>query len=445
MDIERIIISELIQCEAEERIDALIELEKIKFSNGTYNSLLQTIRELALLRKNVDIISIYQTNQNISAAEISKISGESPSPAYLFDHIKLLYEKKYRSEIIETVSKGLGLLKSGSHTDDIDDIKNGLIADLSGISLGEKAEFENISEYKRKIEEQLNSKSEIEGFSWGISDLDRWTSGIVIPRVYVIGGLKKSGKTRFLIHTIKSILDQGTQIVFESMEMPAYEVTKLLHSTYTGFNDIRFRSSSFMSKEEIEIFRAVNIDEKLFGLECKVGLKIDQLLSRIRRYAKMGFKIVAIDYLQRISHDRNRQAQELEDITIKLADSCRQNNIALILLSQLNAAGEKETPNMGHLKGCVEENTLIDGKPIKEYYFENLKKEIKSFDTETKKIEKRIISQIIDSGTKECFEITTKSGKKIIVSGTTKLYTGAEKWEDVADIKEGMEIVVDTD
>ena len=58
-----------------------------------------------------------------------------------------------------------------------------------------------------------------------------------------------------------------------------------------------------------------------------------------------------IDYIQRISHDRNRQAFELEDISIKLADSARQNNIALILLSQLNAAGEREAPNMGHLKG----------------------------------------------------------------------------------------------
>ena len=55
----------------------------------------------------------------------------------------------------------------------------------------------------------------------------------------------------------------------------------------------------------------------------------------------MGFKVICIDYIQRISHNRNNQAQELEDISIKLADAAR----------QLNAAGEREIPNMGHLKG----------------------------------------------------------------------------------------------
>ena len=58
-----------------------------------------------------------------------------------------------------------------------------------------------------------------------------------------------------------------------------------------------------------------------------------------------------IDYLQRIDHDRNRQAQQLEDISTRIADSARLNNIAIVLLSQLNVQGEREIPSIAHLKG----------------------------------------------------------------------------------------------
>ncbi len=351
MDIERTIIAELINAEPTQRIDAIIELEKIKFENEDCQSLFNTIRDLVLSQKEIDIVSIYQANQNIKAIEISKISTEYIHTAHLPAHIESLKDKKYKSELLKIIDSHNKIINTGVDAFDLDEMRNGLIADLSSLTRDDKSEFENISYYKKQIEEHLNSKSLIEGFSWDISDLDRWTSGIVLPRVYVIGGLKKSGKTRFLIHTIKALLKQKVPNVFLSMEMPAYEVTKLLHASYLGFNDARFRSSSFMNKEDMMLFRSVEIDEKIFGLECKSGLRLDQVLSRVRRYAKMGFKVIMVDYIQRISHDRNRQAQELEDISIRLADSARQNNVALILLSQLNAMGEKETPNMGHLKG----------------------------------------------------------------------------------------------
>jgi replicative DNA helicase len=349
--LERTIIAELIFCSKGERIDAIINLEKIKFKDNQCQSLFNTIRDLALLQKEVDIVSIFQANQEVSAIEISKLSGEYTSVSLLLYHTKILIELKYKEDLIRIIDNCSMAIKAGYNADDIDEEKNGLIADLSALSIGDTAQFENIAHYKKQIEEHINSKAHIEGFSWDISDLDYWTSGIVLPRVYVIGGLKKSGKTRFLIHTIKALLKQNIPNVFLSMEMPAYEVTKLLHASYLGFNDIRFRSSSFMNQEDMIQFKSIKIDEKLFGLECKSGLKLDQVLSRVRRYAKMGFNVVMIDYLQRISHDRNKQAQELEDISIRLADSARQNNVALILLSQLNAMGEKETPNMGHLKG----------------------------------------------------------------------------------------------
>lgn len=351
LDIEQIVLGELIEIDSTRRIDAIIELDKIKFENSTYESIYSTIKTLALENKAVDCVSIYQNNKNVPAVEISKLTLGISSPEYLFSHIGFLKDRDYKKQLSGKIKQSLKLIELGQDAQDLDEIKNGLIADLSCLARDEQSNFENLQEHKRQIEKQIYSASDIEGFSWGISDLDKWTSGIVIPRVYVIGGLKKSGKTRFLIHTIKSLHEKNVKSVFLSMEMPGYEVTKLLHASFTGLNDLRFRSSSKLKHEELLMFKSVEINSNNFSLECRSGLKLEQILSRVRRYAKMGHKVIMIDYLQRISHDRNRQAQELEDISIKLADSARQNNVALILLSQLNAMGEKETPNLGHLKG----------------------------------------------------------------------------------------------
>ncbi|MCH7826521.1 MAG: hypothetical protein IIC75_00890, partial [Bacteroidetes bacterium] len=110
-------------------------------------------------------------------------------------------------------------------------------------------------------------------------------------------------------------------------------------------------SSSILRDDERQKFENVELNQSLLGIECKPGLRIEGVLSRIRSYSKLGYKVIFIDYLQRISHNRNNQAQELEDISIKIADSARANNISIILLSQLNALAEREVPTPAHLKG----------------------------------------------------------------------------------------------
>lgn len=349
MNLERIVIGELIHCNKQIRLDALIELQKIPF--GEYQSLFNTIVELSLTNKDVDTISLFQTNKEYSAKDISDIFHETYTDAYLQQHIYLLKSKKFKGELSKIINKNLKEIESGDFGEDLEEIKNSLIIELSSLTTDDKAEFDRISTYKLKIIDQLNSNRRIEGYSWGITDLDHWTSGIVIPRVYVLGGLKKSGKTRFLIQTLKFLHSQEVPTVFLSLEMPAYEVTKLLYSSMTGFNDLKFRAGSYLKQEERQEFERININEEILGLECRAGLSLEQILSRVRRYSKMGFRVIAIDYIQRINHDRNKQAQELENISIKLSDSARQHQVSLILLSQLNAMGEREAPNMGHLKG----------------------------------------------------------------------------------------------
>ncbi len=351
-EIERSIIGELMLADESDRLEALSLLnDPGLIEDKKHKILLNTISDLSVRRKSVDEISIYNLNQIFTLSELSKIHSEAISPAKLKEHIYILKERKYKKTIIENLNKSLNLISTAVHADDIEEVKNGLIVDLSSIELGSRSEFIDLDFYNSKLFEQMDSRKEIEGYSWGVPELDLWTSGIVSSRVYVIGGLKKSGKTRLVIHTLKQLHNQKIPSAFLSIEMPAYEVNKLLRSTFSGINDIRLRSSALLSNEERKRLSELKIDKSLFGIECKSGINLQQVLSRIRKYSKLGFKVIFIDYLQRIAHNRSQQAFELEDISIKIADAAREYNVAIVLLSQLNAEGEKDAPNMGNLKG----------------------------------------------------------------------------------------------
>ena len=270
----------------------------------------------------------------------------------LGEHIKLLKERKYKTDIVKSIESHLEVIKMGTHHDDIDDIKNQFIADMSGIELDAGSQFIDFEITREKLKSNITNDSKIEGYSWNISELDSYTSGIVRPRLIVVGGLKKSGKTRFIINTRKALYGQGIPSPFLSLEVPEYELSKPTYSSFLDMNDLQFRSKSFMSKHDYEKFQKCDIDFSLLPTECISGLTIEQVISRIRRYSKLFPNgVIFIDYLQRILHDRNKQAQQLEDFSARIADTTRTNNTTIILLSQLSNSAEGNQPSVGHLKG----------------------------------------------------------------------------------------------
>lgn len=452
MNLEKQILGEILYGTYEEQFEAFNDCG-VKYFTEERNRLLFTCFGNVLLRGvPLEMSSAYHECkskiEDFDVAELTDLQSKVFSNAYLSNHIQQLKENFYVKELIELSDGRLKELKKTTNAVDADIVKDSLIAELSVKNMNVESKFVDFDKQTEHIDKNLSKDSRIEGYSWGIHDLDVFTSGLVVPRLIVVGALKKSGKTRFVVQIRKNLANQGIYSPFLSLEMPEYELTKLHYSCFTEINDMKFRSKSMMSNEEKQIYLQAKgtIPFHLIPTECVSGLAVEQVIGRIRKFSRLYPKcVIFIDYLQRIKHDRNRQAFELEDISNKIADATRLYDVNVVLLSQLQNLAEREIPSIGSLKGCVEENTLIDGKPIKEYYFENLKKDISSFDTETKTHEKRVPSEIIDSGVKQCYEILTKSGKKIIVSGTTKLYTNKEKWEDVADIKVGDKIVVATD
>ena len=356
MDIERSILGTILISTPEEQLDFYSNCGEKYFLDQRNKEIFNAFGHALLAKKKINTLVLVELQKNDSIGlTIEEIKSLNKDISYNFtieEHIKLLKERYYKQSVAEKIKKSISDIEKLKLYDEIKPIKEDLIVQLSSIDIEHDSNFIDHKENLIKLQTNLNSERKIEGYSWGIRELDIYTSGIVSPLVYVIGGLKKSGKSRFLIGLRKELAKQGIPTPILSLEMPSYEITKLTLASEYGYNDIKLRAGGFMTKEEKTQINSAEINFDLFPTECISGLDLGAVLTRIRRYSTLFPNApILIDYIQRINHNTQKQAQELEWISKSIADAARKYNVPIIILSQMANIAERETPTIGHLKG----------------------------------------------------------------------------------------------
>ena len=357
MDIEKIFLSELLLADRNDQIDFYSQLGEKYFYTYKWKNYFNAFGKiLIVLKKDLDTINIHNECKNEDwylPSELNDLQNAASSSANIGRNIAILKERSYRKELLEVLDKKTLKLKETKWHDDLAEAKNDLIASMDAIELDrDGSDFVDFPTYENLIKEHMDSESNIEGYGWGIDDLDTLTNGITNPKLIVLGGLKKSGKSRFIINTRYALQKQGIASPFISLEMPAMELAKLHYARELKIPDFKLRSGAMLNDIETQSVKDFKMDWSLFPTECVSGLRVDQIISRIRRYSKLYPKsVIFIDYLQRVVHDRTNQASALEGISNQIADATREFDVSIVLLSQLQNLAEREVPSIGHLKG----------------------------------------------------------------------------------------------
>jgi replicative DNA helicase len=193
------------------------------------------------------------------------------------------------------------------------------------------------------------------GLSWGLTKLDYLTSGIELRKTYVIGGTKKTGKTKFVINTMHALKQQKTKSLFLSLEMDDEGVVRELLSRFARVHNTVLRRKLDNEIESKLLHAADEIADGCIAIDTTPYLSINQIRAKIRRAALKGVKVVFLDYLQRM----NFQTKEYKDLNFatmvghtvsQLADIAKENNVALIFLSQLANRAENKEATISDLK-----------------------------------------------------------------------------------------------
>jgi len=359
--LEARVLGRILLCETkEEQIDIMLMIGSKDFEGGTARNYLQIFNDVLFKNRiKIDQVSLYEHVKYLdgfNVAEFSRLTeGLSHNQSEIIEDYNLLKGRRYKTEVLKIISEGEQCIKGSLNHLALEEHREKLIVELNGKNLNTTSTFINSADFVKKIDENLSKEKTLEGASWGLTELDVYTSGIETPRLIVLGGLKKSGKTKFVINTRYQLYKQNIPAPFLSLEMPGYEITKQTISRFAEIPEPLLRTKSFMNPEQWMKYENVKKEMNwgLLPVEVANGLDIYQVVGRIRRYAKLyPGAIVFIDYLQRIKHDRNKQSFELENISALIADATRENNITVVLLCQLsNAAETQQELSISHLKG----------------------------------------------------------------------------------------------
>lgn len=314
---QRIVGSILTLDTAEQQMQALFELGNERYINSEdYREMLHGISHLVVKEKiKVDEINLFAYLKKYGP-EISKTTIGIVSVAYLGQSIKTLKVLNYKKELLNDLKKNLDNMSNAQSLTEIESVKNNFILTLTSKSFGNESVLMDYEKLEKMLFSNLSKEktNKIDGYSFGIPDLDKVTNGIVTSKLYTIGALKKAGKTRFAIHVIRQLLKQKVTTAFLSLEVPEYEVYKMLKASSIGMEDTQLRAGNltYISKKDIEKLKDIIFSTDELMIECNSGLNLSDILKRIRKYTQLGAKVIFIDFFQRITHDIKNKVNELE-------------------------------------------------------------------------------------------------------------------------------------
>lgn len=199
----------------------------------------------------------------------------------------------------------------------------------------------------------------------GFKMTDRYMGGEWRPKgLIILAGGAGSGKTTFWINTSKRMAKgipnkQGeiiqTPSLFISLEMSQADLILKMVADELDIDNTDLASGDFEKIADMhEIYDTA--DEVLEAVERKTAelnelplyviensqLTLAQMTYEIRKHVqKYGVRVVAIDYMQLINHHPTGNANsDLGDVAEAMKDIAKKENITIILLSQINRAGE---------------------------------------------------------------------------------------------------------
>lgn len=331
----------------------------------------------------IDVISIEKAIRKLYpedipiAFELTQLNLRVVSDANIEYYVKIIKD-------LSKIRQFLILLKTHENIKETDNINNNILElqeqllKINELEIDRDINFFNsIKKADKLLQEKLNGEKKVTGFKWSASCLTELTGGIEQPYIYVFGGLKKTGKSKFVIDQIHCLNQQNVPTLFLSLEMGESQVTRWIWSRFAEVDSMKIRypvnEQNYRSLSVEDRYRLQKAKETIERLNDKLIVNTEPFLNFVKIKAKIfqaiqqiGIKVVFLDHLQRCNIENRKgqnEAKAIEEFVFRLADLAKENNIAFVLLSQIANIAEGKLATIKDLKhsGGIGEGTDFIG------------------------------------------------------------------------------------
>ena len=197
--------------------------------------------------------------------------------------------------------------------------------------------------------EDVQYKGKTFGVSTGFSDLDRMISGFEEGKMYVVCGRPGAGKTTLAQCFAHNLVSKGIPTLIFSAEMTVDQLNLRMLSAQARINSRDLTTPNTLKKADFpKIGQCVG---EMVKWPIHIRDDSDMTVNKIRAIARRmkkshGIKAIIVDYLQLLTSDKGKSANEkgyerVGAISSGLKNMSKELNLPVIALAQLNRETEK--------------------------------------------------------------------------------------------------------
>jgi replicative DNA helicase len=300
---------------------------------------------------------LFATVLNLSTTQTTSISFK--------EHILIVLEQSKLRTLRLEYMKGIERVESNESSDAIiDDVNKEL--DRFKPSNEDSSHIENSLEaIKEEYEQMASGLYKHEYIKTHLTHLDNKIK-LELGCVFTIAAPTSVGKSALSLNiALRCASKDNFPTLIFSLEMPQKQISKRMIGSLSKVDLARIEEGVASQADRDKVNESID-KLKSIPLHTVHSVKnVASIASDVRRYKReKGIKLVVIDYLQLIPFDSNRmgKADGIAMISQKIKQIALENNVAIILLSQLNREGARsDKPDLYHLKdsGSIENDADI--------------------------------------------------------------------------------------
>lgn len=217
------------------------------------------------------------------------------------------------------------------------------------------------------VSKHLESRRPISYCTTCYRRIDAVTGGIRPGDAWVLRADTSWGKSTYATAVIDENIDRGRRVLLVTNEDPAEMYGRRIACRRAS---VRY---SLLRDRRLDQFELGRVQRQIIGLEQSaslwvvnaVGKSIERITGIIRSAIRIHrLNLVVLDYAQKLWAEAKTENREraLVYCAERFADTCKTDNVASLLLSQMtvNAQGENRTKGAGAIKDNAE--TLLEGR-----------------------------------------------------------------------------------
>ena len=306
-----------------------------------------------------------------------------------------------------------------------------------------------------EIEAIENREAGLYGVPTGFADLDELTNGLHSGQMVIVAARPAVGKSTLALDLCRAAsIQNNLTSVFFSLEMTRSEITMRLLAAEAKVPLNHIRNGRMDSADWDKMAKHMGrISGSPIFIDDSPNMTMMEIRAKARRLKQRhDLRLVVIDYMQLMTSGRKVESRQLEvsEFSRQIKLLAKELEVPIVALSQLNRGPEQRSdkrPMMSDLResGCLTAETRLmradtNAEITLGELMESGARDIPVWSLDDRlKLVPRTLTHAFPSGTKQVFELTLTSGRRIRATDNHKFLT-YDGWMPLSELTVGSRL-----